>query len=256
MVVEWQPQKTRTSTSFLVPEVNTARAASPGKSLLTSSASGFWGAPGLETFLCLSTFRKLMSYLLKRDFHFSANPCSFLLYLHFYLPSTLGVYVSNRSVFLSHLSNVGTVVFICPYCIQAGRGTNPARDDCDTQRCPRLTWAGAGHPQPTAPAVAVWQGRELGLGNAWFPARGRLGPGVQRSRDTPDTCWHMVSPHLPPHGTSFLEVPLPSLPILVHSPTPHPGFGAFSALLVRSGISFPSGLPQTKRELHRSCNHK
>lgn len=120
---------------------------------------------------------------------------------------------------------------------------------------PRLTWAGAGHPQPAVPAVAVWQGWRLGLGNAWFPAGGGSAPGAAQSGHTGHV-WHMVSAHLPPHGTSFLEVPLPSLPILVHSPTPHPGRGAFSALLVRSGISFPSGLPQTKRELHRSCNHK
>lgn len=135
-----------------------------------------------------------MPYLLKRDFYFSANPRSFLLYHHCYLLSALRIYVSNRRGFVSHVLNVGTVFLICPYCIWAGSGANPSRDYCDTQLylenplSQHLALgrhgAGAGHPPACSQAVTVWLGRKLGLSNTLFPAEERLTPGVQRQSGT------------------------------------------------------------------------
>lgn len=129
VVVEWHPWKTRTSTSFLVPEVNTAHAASPGKCLLSSSASQLLRIPCPRDPSAPWHIKKSNALPFKERFLISANPCSFLLYL---LPP-LRIYVSNSSVFVSHLWNVGSVFFICPYYIQAGRGANPSWDYCDTQ---------------------------------------------------------------------------------------------------------------------------
>lgn len=133
-----------------------------------------------------------MPDLLKRDFYFSANPCSFLLNLHFYLLPPLRIYVSNRSMFVSHLSNVGTVFFICPYCIQAGRGPNPSWDYCDTQLylenplsqrlAPGLTWGWRWAPPSPQPGSHRLAGSEVWIEQCLVPCRGEAHPVYGGSR--------------------------------------------------------------------------
>lgn len=108
-------------------------------------------------------------------------------------------------------------------------------------------WADMGHPPPCSqPGSEVWVEQCL------VPCQGEAHPrGAEAVRDTPGTSWQMVSPHLPPHGPSFLRVlclhcqPWAWSSALLPAVDLQPGLGFFTAVCwSHNKLPLPPAFPE------------